>query len=424
MLLTRCAPAGGSAGAGGACRVGGGAHFGGGGPLFDLRYEGGVIRDLGALSPRSDERVIDLAGAYLCAGLVDAHVHLALRGTAASAAAGEGSLDLGALGDRVTANAAAHLAHGVTAVRDLGGCDHAACVRERAGSAPEGAGEGAGAPSARLPHVFSSTAALTRRGSYGAFLGVALGPADDPANAVRERVASGAAVVKVILTGSVDLERGTAAPAHFGFAELRSMIDTAHDLGVAVAVHANGAEAVRMAAEAGADSIEHGILLDRDAIQAMVDHDVVWVPTLTPLHALAAAARGAAPAQGAAAPAPAAAAPAAAVSRITNEHEAMVAVGRDTGVRIAAGTDAGSPGVPHGALLSEVAHLRSAGFSPTEARAAACELGAELLGLGNGYGCLSVGAATDLVWFERDPFVGQVLDDSGALRPLGVLPEV
>ncbi|MHB9148978.1 MAG: amidohydrolase family protein [Thermoleophilia bacterium] len=395
MLLTRCAPAGGSAGAGGACR---GAR----GALFDLRYEGGVIRDLGALSPRPGEAVIDLGGAYLCAGLVDAHVHLALGGPmAANAAAGDGALPLSALGDRVAANAAAHLAHGVTAVRDLGGCVDGACVRDRAARSPEAGGT----PPGGLPRVVSATAALTRRGNYGAFLGVALGPADDPADAVRERVAAGAAVIKVILTGSVDLERGTAAPAHFSFAELRSMIHAAQDLGVAVAVHANGAEAVRMAAEAGADSIEHGILLDEAAIQAMVDHDVVWVPTLTPLHALVAMARGAA------------------VSRITNEHEAMVAVGRDAGVKIAAGTDAGSPGVPHGALLSEVAHLRSAGFSPAEARAAAGAVGAELLGLGEGHGSLSVGAATDLVWFERDPFVGQALDESRALRPLGVLPE-
>lgn len=398
MLLTRCAPAGGSAGAGGAWTGGGrgarGAYGGGGGALFDLRYEGGIIRDLGALSPAPGERVIDLGGAYLCAGLVDAHVHLALGGT-------------------VAANAAAHLAHGVTAVRDLGGCgDEAwarACIRGRVGMSPDRVGrspdragrspEGAGTPPGGLPRVVSSTFALTRRGSYGGFLGVALGPADDPVDAVRERVGSGAAVVKVILTGSVDLERGTAAPAHFTFAELRSMTEAAHELGVAVAVHANGAEAVRMAAEAGADSIEHGILLDDDALRAMADHDVVWVPTLTPLHALAAAARGAA------------------VSRITSEHEEMVAVGRDAGVRIAAGTDAGSPGVPHGALLSEVAHLRSAGLSPAEVCTAACAVGAELLGLGEGYGSLSVGAATDLVWFERDPFVDQVADESGALRP-------
>lgn len=386
MLLMRCAPAGGSAGAGGAYRGARGAYRGGGGALFDLRYEGGIIRDLGALSPAPGERVIDLGGAYLCAGLVDAHVHLALGGP-------------------VAANAAAHLDHGVTAVRDLGGYDYEACaracVRDGAGKSPDGAGT----PPGGLPRVVSSTWALTRRGNYGGFLGVALEAADDPADAVRERVASGAAVVKVILTGSVDLERGTAAPAHFSFAELRSMIDTAHDLGVAVAVHANGAEAVRMAAEAGVDSIEHGILLDEDALGAMFDHDVVWVPTLTPLRALAAAARGAA------------------VSRITSEHEAMVSVGRDAGVRIAAGTDAGSPGVPHGALLSEVAHLRSAGLSPAEVCKAACAVGAELLGLGKGYGSLSVGATTDLVWFERDPFVDEVADESGALRPLGVLPE-
>ena len=389
VLLMRCASAGGTAGAEGAAGAPDGA------PnvtpaLFDLRYEGGTIRDIGALEPRPGERVVDLNGAYLCAGLVDAHVHVALGGP-------------------VAANAAAHLAHGVTAVRDLGGCFDPASVGRGEGRLREGRGP----PAGELPRVVSSLAALTRRGHYGAFLGVALGPADDPAEAVRERVAAGAAVVKVILTGSVDLERGTATSAHFSFAELRSMVGVAHDLGVAVAVHANGAEAVRTAAEAGADSIEHGILIDEDAVRAMVDHDVVWVPTLTPLHALACRGESGGEAGGRRTSLP----------RIITEHEAMVAAARAAGVRVAAGTDGGSPGVPHGALLAEVAHLRSAGFSPAEARTAACAVGADLLGLGGGYGGLSVGAVTDLVWFEQDPFVDSMLDRSRAFRPLGVLPE-
>ncbi|HZK48324.1 MAG TPA: amidohydrolase family protein, partial [Thermoleophilia bacterium] len=217
------------------------------------------------------------------------------------------------------------------------------------------------------------------------------------------RVAGGAGVVKVILTGSVDLERGVAPPAHFHSEELRRMVETAHELGVAVAVHANGAQAVTMAAEAGVDSVEHGILIDEESVRAMVDHDVVWVPTLTPLHALAVSGRWAA------------------VPRIIAAHEAMVAAGHAAGVRIAAGTDAGSPGVAHGAVLSEVAHLRSAGLSPEAARAAVGAVAADLLGLGGGYGRLSRGAATDLVWFKQDPFADPSPDNARAPRPLGVL---
>jgi imidazolonepropionase-like amidohydrolase len=262
---------------------------------------------------------------------------------------------------------------------------------------------------------------------------VALGPADDPAQAVCGRVAAGARVVKVILTGSVDLARGTVAPPHFTFAELQKMTNAAHELGVPVAVHANGADAVRMAAEAGADSIEHGILLDAHALDLLAERDVVWVPTLTPLHALAAQADTRAGREGGVSgprgPRGRRARPVgderagdlAALPRIIAEHEAMVARAHSVGVRIAAGTDGGSPGVPHGALLTEVAHLRAAGLSPAEVRDAACAVGADLLGLGGGYGRLCIGAATDLAWFGHDPFGDPPTDGGRTALLLGVL---
>ncbi len=411
---------------------------------FDLRYENGVIRDLGALEPRVGERVLDLGGAHLCAGLVDAHVHLSLGGTrqhvgpgpvpvvSASSSSPSPSpssrddVERGAADGAAAVNAMAHMAHGVTAVRDLGGRAGPARVGHDEGAAPSAPGRSAGG----LPRVVSSTGALTSRGHYGGFLGVALGPTDDPAQAVRGRVAAGARVVKVILTGSVDLARGTVAPPHFSFAELQKMTDAAHELGVPVAVHANGADAVRMAAEAGADSIEHGILLDADAVDVLAEHDVVWVPTLTPLHALAAQAHtrdgseagvGGPRGPRASTVGDERAGDLAALPRIIAEHEAMVATARAAGVSIAAGTDGGSPGVPHGALLTEVAHLRAAGLSPAEVRDAACAVGADLLGLGGGYGRLRIGAATDLVWFEHDPFGDPPTDDGRTAHPLGVL---
>ena len=267
---------------------------------FDLRYENGVIRDIGALQPGDGERVIDLEGAHLCAGLVDAHVHLSLGATrqdvgirsapvVSDSSSVGGEFEGRAADGAARVNAMAHAAHGVTAVRDLGGPVGPALV----GPAPVGHDvetppSAVGLSAGGMPRVVSSMGALTRRGHYGGFLGVALGPADDLERAVRERVAAGARVVKVILTGSVDLARGTVAPPHFTFPELQRMTGAAHALGVPVAVHANGADAVRMAAEAGADSIEHGILIDAGTLDVLAAHDVVWVPTLTPLHALAA----------------------------------------------------------------------------------------------------------------------------------------
>jgi imidazolonepropionase-like amidohydrolase len=374
MLLIRCALAGGPLAA---------PALAGISPRFDVRYDEGVVKAVGSLEPLRGEEVLDLAGAHLCPGLVDAHVHLALGGAA---------FPPGPAADRVRENIAAHRARGVTAVRDLGGHDtpiDASATWERGDRV-------------RLPRVVSSRGAITRRGAYGGFLGVALGPGQDVVGAVRQQAIAGADVVKVILTGSVDFARGTAASAHFTERELGSMVAAAHAEGIPLAVHANGAEAVRMAVETGADSIEHGILADEDTVAAMADSDVVWVPTLSPLHALDPDAVGVL------------------LPSVLAAHETMVARAREAGVRIATGTDGGSPGVPHGSLLAEIAHLRALGFSPAEAREAAGPVGADLLRLTPGYGRLEVGAATDLVWFDHDPFLGRVEDDCPP-RPLGML---
>ncbi|MHB0980024.1 MAG: amidohydrolase family protein [Thermoleophilia bacterium] len=391
-----------------------------------------MITGIGELPRLPDDEVIDLAGAFLVSGLVDAHVHLALGGSSgdATSAGGAGEstdsdagagqragaspasseLSQGAGGGRAGddrgdgrrdrdeppspgANARRHLEAGVTAVRDLGG-----------GAEPLGDDSHARQPGrAGLPRIVWSGGALTRCGRYGGFLGTALGPDDDLAAAVRDRAAAGAEVVKVILTGSVDFQRGVADPPHFSSAELRLMIDVAHSLGIPVAVHANGAAAVRMAAEAGADSVEHGILADERSLEALAACGCVWVPTLTPLYALAGTGRRLS------------------LPRIMAAHEGMVARADAEGVRIAAGTDAGSPGVPHGSLLTEIALLRRAGLGPAAARDAATSVGADLLGSPPGYGRPAAGAVTDLVWFERDPFAGAAPEAAAGVRPLGVL---
>ncbi|MHB8868291.1 MAG: amidohydrolase family protein [Thermoleophilia bacterium] len=351
---------------------------------FSLRLEEGAITGIGDLQQRPGEEVVDLAGAFLVPGLVDSHVHLAL-----GAAAAQGAVSAAGL----------HLEAGVTAVRDLGG--GVRCAGEGRCADEDRLTSGSGG--IRGPRIVSSGGSFTRRGRYGSFLGTALDPGDDLAAAVRGRAETGAEVIKVILTGSVDFERGFADPPHFSFAELRQAIEAAHSLGIPVAVHANGGEAIRMAAEAGADSVEHGILCDEAALEALATCECVWVPTLTPLYALAASGHGRS------------------LPRVMAAHEEMVRRGHEAGVRIAAGTDAGSPGVPHGSLLVEITVLRRAGLSPAAAREAAVAVGAELLGLPEGYGRLAVGAVTDLVWFESDPFDRISPEAATGIRPVGVL---
>lgn len=321
---------------------------------FDLRYSDGVVTARGALEPEPGDRVVDLRGAYVTPGLIDAHVHLGLGGAPQAAAAS--------------------VAAGLTAVRDLGG------VRDtETGELRE----------AKVPplRVVSAGRALTRKGGYGVFLGIGVSDRAELLAAAQAELDRGATTLKVIVSGVVDFAHGTAGPPHFNGEDLRELVGLAGQAGVPVAAHANGAEAIGLAVAAGVDSVEHGILISEVELAAMAAAGTRWVPTLTPLHNLRGDPRWPR------------------LDEIFQRHLEAVARGRELGVILVAGSDAGSPGVPHGSVYTEIGLLRRAGLSPPEARRAATGVAAELLGLGDGYGCLEVGARTDLVWFAEDPFL-------------------
>lgn len=115
-------------------------------------------------------------------------------------------------------------------------------------------------------------------------------------------------------------------------AQIRELIRIAHDNGMAVMAHANGPEAVIAAAEAGVDSIEHGAYLNDEALAAMAENQVVWVPTLSTVANLLGKGRF----------------PEDQVEKILEcNRENAIAFHRMGGL-IAPGSDAGAWAVPHG----------------------------------------------------------------------------
>ena len=373
---------------------------------WDLRLERCVIVALGpagSVAAVIGDAAVDLDGAFLAPGLIDAHVHLGIGLPFLAPGARDGGPTNGAEGAglrRLEANLRATLAAGTTAVRNLGNVfagDAQARMRTLGGvGAGDVATDGLGLPDA--PLVVTAGRALTRKGRYGNFLGRGIDAGESATRALAEEAAAGARVIKLMLSGSVDFATGTVGPAHFESAEVRELVDAARALGVRVAAHANGPSAVRLAAEAGVDSIEHGILAGEAELELMAAAGVCWVPTLTPLHNLLGQGRWAV------------------LPRVFEDHLDAVARGRELGVAIVAGTDSGSPGVPHSSLGTELALLGRAGLSPAERAGAATAAAARLLGLASGYGTLAVGSRTDLVWFARDPFA---IDDPVPTVPLG-----
>ena len=192
-------------------------------------------------------------------------------------------------------------------------------------------------------------APLCKLGHYGGFIGEKYGNLREYAELVRKNRENGADFIKIMISGLMDFD-------HFGVlteeglepAEIRELIHIAHEEGMAVMAHANGARTVEAAAWAGVDSIEHGAYLDEDALHAMAEAGTVWVPTLSAIGNLRGRGRF----------------DETAVERILESAAENVNRFAALGGLLAPGSDAGAWGVPHGSL-TEYALLEAA-LSTTE----------------------------------------------------------
>ena len=219
------------------------------------------------------------------------------------------------------------------------------------------------------------------------------------AEKVRLASQNGADIVKITATGGVLSQQGRGLEAHFTSAEMKSIADTAHSLGLKVMAHAHGARGIEAAARAGIDSIEHGTYLDEAAARAMKDNGTVLVPTLM-------AFKGVTERLGQGVYT------SVVEDKIRDVAEtARVFMGKALrwGVPIAFGTDAGVFG--HGRNAGEFALMVEQGMSHRDAFAAATTHAARVLGLENEIGRIAPGYSADLIAVEANP-----LDDTSTLE--------
>ena len=59
------------------------------------------------------------------------------------------------------------------------------------------------------------------------------------------------------------------------------MVETAHRLQTKVAAHCINPATIKMLVEAGVDTLEHGTAMDDDALESLVNSNVVWNPTFS-----------------------------------------------------------------------------------------------------------------------------------------------
>ena len=122
---------------------------------------------------------------------------------------------------------------------------------------------------------------IHRRGRYGGFIGRGFDTRAEYRRLVYAARDGGADFIKIMISGLMDFDcYGKITSAPLDAAEIEEMIRVAHGEGMAVMAHANGADCVKAALEAGVDSVEHGAYLDDAAVRMLAQSGAVWVPTL------------------------------------------------------------------------------------------------------------------------------------------------
>ena len=341
-----------------------------------------AVAEVTSVAPERLQRArhIDTRGATLLPGLIDCHVHLCstsdpdfFRTILESDRAG--------LALHMLQMAQETLRGGVTTVRDLGCFEFIDMpVRDKIN-----AGEQLAAS------LLCAGKSITVTGGHAWSLSIEVDDAADIIAAVRENIDHGADVIKLIATGGVATPNVDPLTAYLSSEMLNAAVAEAHRHGKRVAVHAQGAEGIQRAIEAGAASIEHGFEITDALVERMVDQGVWLVPTLRALERTAATADQRMPAE-----------LSQRVARFSQMQQDSFRRLVSANGRIAMGTDAGTPFNYHGDNARELELMVEAGMTPLQALQSATREAADLLDLSD-RGRIAVGYDADLLLVAGDP---------------------
>jgi imidazolonepropionase-like amidohydrolase len=337
---------------------------------------------------------IDLTGAMCIAGLIDDHVHLDDqfgKNTYAEAA----HVNFADEVLKSTLYARRTLLAGFTTVRNVGDTDYDTVALRNAIAAGTVVG----------PRIFTAGPAISTTGGHadhtnglsmelqgdpGPLQSIFNGP-DEARKVVRLHYKEGADLIKAMPSGGVmDLGTNGSGP-QMSEDEIRALVETAHDYGMKVAVHAHGAEAIRRSVIAGVDSVEHGTFMDDADIKLMKEHGTFYCPTVyTGQFVAMQAAKGEYP-------------PTVAKKAMEVGPQIMKTVTRayQGGVKFAYGTDAGV--YPHGQNWEDFVYLVKAGLPPAYTLQMATINAAQLLGHEDELGTVTAGKYADLVAVPGNP---------------------
>lgn len=255
-----------------------------------VKLSGGLIQTVNhgrSAELISDETtVVDLAGKYLCPGLIDCHAHLSSVPGEEGLAASMGHSDLAISHFRQPYMAAQVLYRGFTTMRDTGGATLA--LKE---AIADDVFPG--------PRLFIANRALSQTGGHGdsrlaheaccgttSSLSVIVDGVPSAIQATREQIRTGADFIKIMTSGGVASPTDRLDQIQFTAAEIRAITEVADTYNTYVTAHAYTPRSIRHAVDNGVKGIEHGNLIDRETAEYMAKNNVWFTPTLVTYHAM------------------------------------------------------------------------------------------------------------------------------------------
>lgn len=359
---------------------------------YEMLLEDGIIQSLGkigSLNIDDNIKIIDHGDKFMMPGIIDTHIHFFSDPEVPTFGDYFAKHSTTKKVSMAINNATLALRLGITSARDVAspstmGIELRDCIKEGLVKGPD---------------LYVSGRAICVTKGHGWQMGIESDGVEEVRKTVRTLIADNVDLIKVMMTCGLSASGPEMDPPAYNFDEIQTIVQEANKRSLKVAVHAQGVTAIKYSIDAGVSSIEHGVLLTEPLMEQMISKGVYYVPTFSAPHYGVEEGLKKDPHR-----------PShkRTQSIIKNHNEAFKKA-HEKGVKIAMGSDTGTPYNRFETILQEIIFMAERGMSNKEALISSTKNAADLIGILQTTGTLETMKFADFLIIEGNPL--ESIDD-------------